>query len=415
MSQPSRHIYADVVIVGAGQAGLAVSRELSEAGVDHVVLERGRIGQTWRGRWDSFCLVTPNWSVRLPGHHYDGDEPDGFMPRDEIVAYLERYAGGFDAPVREGVAVSSLRPARGGGFELRTSGGPLVARAAVLATGAYQRPHRPAALATLPADLPQVDVDGYRNPGELPAGPVLVVGSGQSGCQIAEELHEAGREVFVACGRTPWLHRRIGDRDAVWWAFETGYMDRTLAMLPSPAARLAANVALTGQGGGRDLNLRTLQRRGVRLLGHLQGAVGREAWFAPDLVDSVIWGDERQDQFMGLVRKLVAERGLPMPDIVPPAPFVAHSPRRLDLTGFGAVVVAAGYRPDYGSWVHCPGAFDDLGFPIQEDGASTVVPGLHFIGVHFMRTAKSSVLAGVGDDAAVVARRIAATIAPAGI
>jgi putative flavoprotein involved in K+ transport len=406
---------ADVVVVGAGQAGLAVSRELSEAGVGHVVLERGRIGETWRGRWDSFCLVTPNWSVRLPGHHYDGDDPDGFMPRDEIVAYLERYAGGFDAPVREGVEVTSLRPAPGGGFELETRDGPLAPRAVVLATGAYQRPHRPAALDTLPADLPQVDAGDYRNPDALPAGPVLVVGSGQSGCQIAEELHEAGREVFVACGKTPWLHRRIGDRDAVWWALETGYMDRTLAMLPSPAARLAANVVVTGHGGGRDLNLRTLQRRGVTLLGHLEGAEGRAARFAPDLAASAAWGDERQGQFMGLVRKLVAERGLPMPEIAPPAPFVADPPRRLDLTGFGAVVVAAGYRPDYASWVHCPGAFDDLGFPLQEDGASTVVPGLHFIGVHFLRTAKSSVLAGVGEDAEVVARRIAATTAPARI
>jgi putative flavoprotein involved in K+ transport len=415
MFQPSRHVYADVVIVGAGQAGLAVSRELSEAGVDHVVLERGRIGETWRGRWDSFCLVTPNWSVRLPGHPYDGDDPDGFMPRDEIVAYLERYAGGFEAPVREGVAVTSLRPSPDGGFALRTSDGPLAARAVVLASGAYQRPHRPAAVATLPADLPQVDLDGYRSPAELPAGPVLVVGSGQSGCQIAEELHDAGREVFLACGKTPWIRRRIGDRDGVWWALETGFMDRTLAMLPSPAGRLAANVVLTGRDGGRDLSLRTLQGKGITLLGHLVGAEGRVARFAPDLVDSAVWGDQRHDQFMGLVRKLVAERGLPMPEIVPPEPFIADSPERLDLSGFGAVVVAAGYRPDYGSWVHCPGAFDDLGFPIQEDGASTVVPGLHFIGVHFLRTAKSSVLAGVGEDAAVVARRIAATTAPAGI
>jgi putative flavoprotein involved in K+ transport len=306
-----------------------------------------------------------------------------------------------------------LRPAAGGGFELETSYGPLAARSVVLATGANQRTHRPPALATLPGDLPQVDVDDYRNPGDLPPGRVLVVGSGQSGCQIADELHEAGREVFVACGKAPWLHRRIGDHDAVWWALETGYMDRTLAMLPSPAGRLAANLLVTGRGGGRDLNLRTLQRRGVALLGHLEGAEGRVARFAPDLAASVAWGDDRHEQFIGLVRKLAAARGLPMPAIVPPAPFVADAPRRLDLTGFGAVIVAAGYRPDYGSWVHCPGAFDDLGFPVQEDGASTVVPGLHFIGVHFLRSAKSSVLAGVGEDAEVVARRIAATTAPA--
>ena len=189
------------VVIGGGQAGLSVSRELTQAGVEHAVLERGRVAETWRGRWDSFCLVTPNWSVQLPGHPYDGDDPDGFMPRDELVAYLERYAAAVEAPVREGVEVSSLQPHPEGGFELQSSAGDIVASNVVLSTGAYQRPHRPAGAATLPGDLLQVDVEDYRNPGDLPAGPVLVVGSGQSGCQVAEELHEAGREVVLACGR----------------------------------------------------------------------------------------------------------------------------------------------------------------------------------------------------------------------
>ena len=179
----------DVVIIGAGQAGLAVSRELTQAGVAHVVLERGRVGQTWRGRWDSFCLVTPNWFCQLPGHPYDGSDPDGFMLRDEVVAYLERYAAGFDARVREGVEVTALWPGPDGGFRLETSAGEIVARTVVLSTGAYQRPHRPVPAATLPSDLLQIDVEDYRNPADLPPGPVLVVGSGQSGCQIAEELH----------------------------------------------------------------------------------------------------------------------------------------------------------------------------------------------------------------------------------
>ena len=191
----------DTVVVGGGQAGLAASRELTQAGVEHVVLERGRVGQTWRGRWDSFCLVTPNWSVQLPGHHYDGDDPDGFMPRDEIVAYLERYAAAVEAPVREGVEAMSLRRLRDGDFALETSDGDLRAGTVVLSSGAYQRSHRPAAAAGLPPDLVQIDVRDYHNPGELPPGRVVVVGSGQSGCQIAEELHLAGRDVILACGR----------------------------------------------------------------------------------------------------------------------------------------------------------------------------------------------------------------------
>src|SRR5439155_1578247 len=170
------------VVVGGGQAGLAVSRELTEHRVEHVVLEKGRVGQTWRGRWDSFCLVTPNWSVQLPGHPYDQDDPDGFMPRDDVVRYLERYAAGFAAPVREGVDVKSLQPGSHW-FELETSAGPLEAQTVVLCTGAYQRPHRPAAAAALPAGLLQIDVENYRNPEELTSGAVLVVGSGQSGCQ----------------------------------------------------------------------------------------------------------------------------------------------------------------------------------------------------------------------------------------
>ena len=396
----------EVVIVGAGQAGLAVSHELTRAGVAHVVLERGRVGQSWRKRWDSFCLVTPNWFLRLPGHPYDGGDPDGFMLRDEVVAHLERYA--VKASVREGVEVTELGPGPNGGLLLKTSAGEIVARTVVLSTGAYQRPYRPAAAATLPPDLLQIDVEDYRNPSDLAPGPVLVVGSGQSGCQIAEELHQAGREVFLACGRASWFPRRLGDRDLAWWANETGFLDAPLSSLPSPAARLAANVQATGVGGGHDLHYRTLRKMGVSLLGHFLGADGRRARFAPDLGESVAWGDERNAQLMDLVQKLVAERGLPRPEIPEPEPFNGEAPEELNLSGFGAVVFAGGFRPDYESWVRFPGAFDELGFPVHEEGASTVVRGLYFVGVHFLRKRRSSLLNGVGEDAAIVARQIAA-------
>ena len=398
----------EVVIVGAGQAGLAVSRELTEAGIAHVVLERGRVGQTWRGRWDSFCLVTPNWFLQLPRYPYEGDDPDAFMLRDQVVAYLERYAAGFEAPVREGIEVTALSSAVDGGFLLETSAGEIMAGTVVLSTGAYQRPHRPPGAATLPEDLHQIDVEDYRNPAELPSGPVLVVGSGQSGCQIAEELHEGGREVFLACGRAPWFPRRLGDRDVSWWALETGFLDAPVSSLPSPAARLAANVQASGVGGGHDLHYRTLQKMGVTLLGHFLGAEGRHARFAPDLGESIAWGDERNAQLIDLVRKLVAERGLPPPEIPDPEPLKTDAPEELNLTGFAAVVFAVGFRPDYESWVRIPGAFDELGFPVNEEGASTVAAGLYFVGVHFLRKRKSALLNGVGEDAAIVARQIAA-------
>jgi putative flavoprotein involved in K+ transport len=395
----------EVAVVGAGQAGLALSHELTAAGVDHVVLERGHIGETWRRRWDSFCLVTPNWSVQLPGLPYDGDDPDGFMPRDEIVAYLQRYAASFGAPVREGIVVEAVHSLPAGGFELQTSAGPLGTAALVLATGAYQRPHRIPGAETLPPDLLQVDVEGYHNPGALPPGKVLVIGSGQTGVQLAEELHEAGREVYLSCGRAPWVPRRISGRDVVWWMAESGFMAQPVQALPTPAARLISNPLTSGHGGGHDLHLRTIRRLGVTLVGRFLGAEGREARFAPDLGEAVAWGDARYRELMQVFGKCATDLGEAFP-VEEPEPFDPVSPERVGLSGFGAVIFTGGFRPDYRSWLPWPDAFDELGFPLHQDGESTVVPGLYFVGVHWLRTRQSALLFGVGDDARVVARRI---------
>jgi putative flavoprotein involved in K+ transport len=392
-----------VAVVGAGQAGLAAGHELTELGVEHVVLERGRVGETWRGRWDSFCLVTPNWTVQLPGGRYDGPDPDGFMPRDEIVAFLERYAA--RASVREGVDVKRVAP-RNGGFVLETSQGELAAESVVVATGTYRRPHLPPAAASLPARLLRLTADEYRSPASLPDGTVLVVGSGQSGCQIAEELHEAGREVILSCGRAPWLPRRVGDRDFVWWLLESGFLDASVDTLPGPEARLFANVLSSGRDGGHDLHLRVLRRRGITLVGRFLGAEGAHVRFAGDLGDSVAWGDERYRQLGELFVGVAREHGLD-PPLGEPEPFDAAAPESVELDRLDAVVFTSGFRPDYASWLPRE-AFDELGFPLQRDGESTVVPGLCFLGVHFLRTRKSSLLVGVGEDAAIVARRLAA-------
>jgi putative flavoprotein involved in K+ transport len=395
----------EAVIVGGGQAGLAASHQLTQLGVEHVVLEGGRIGQSWRDRWDSFCLVSPNWAIQLPGRPYAGDDPDGFLPRDEIVGHLDAYRDSFGLPVREGVAALSVKSVPAG-FHLATTSGDLQARSLVLASGAYQRPYRPPAAETLPTQLLQIDVDDYRNEASLPPGRVLVIGGGQSGCQIAEELREAGREVVLSCGKAAWVARRVGGRDIFRWLVDTGFMGEPVASLASPAARLASNPLATGHGGGHDLDLRVLRAKGVILVGHFLGGSNNEARFAGDLAESVAWGDERHAQIMDAIRETAAELGYPVPETGEPEPFDPVSPERISLDGFGAVVFAGGFRPSYQSWLPWPDAFDDMGFPIQADGASTIVDGLYFVGVHWMRQRKSALLLGVGEDAAIVARAI---------
>jgi putative flavoprotein involved in K+ transport len=398
---------ADVVIVGAGQAGLSLSHELAAAGVQHLVLERGRVGETWRGRWDSFCLVIPNWTVQLPGGRYRGDDPDGFMPRDQIVSHLVAYAESFKAPVSEGVTVSRLESADQGEFLLQTSAGEFRARDVVLASGGYQKPHRPPAADELPPTVHAVNAEDYVNATLLPPGKVLIIGSGQTGCQLAEEIFESGRDVFLACGRAPWVPRRIEGRDNIAWVSQTPFFDAKLTDLPSPKARLLANPQMSGRRGGHDLHFRTLQAQGVRLLGHLIGVSNGRAYFANDLADSVAFGDARYADVCELIRKACAASSTRAPEMPPPAPFKANSSETLALHDVGTVIFTSGFRPDYARWVKFPQAFDDGGFPIQQDGSSTIVPGLHFMGVHFQRKRKSATLLGVAEDATVLAETIA--------
>jgi putative flavoprotein involved in K+ transport len=392
------------VVIGGGQAGLSASRELVAAGVEHVVLERAGVAQAWRKRWDSFTLVTPNWTLDLPGSPYAGDDPEGHVSRDEIVAYLEAYAAGHAGDIREGVRVDALRPGASGRFRLDTSDGPIDADVVVVCTGAYQRPHRPPA-AAWPTGLFVIDASDYTNPGGLPNGEVLVVGSGQTGVQIAEELHINGRGVTLACGRAPWSPRRLGELDVITWLTRAGYYDQPRSALANPADRLIANVQTTGANGGHDLHFRVLQAMGVRLAGHLAGVAGHRAWFADDLAESVAFGDARYADMRKLLLDRLGTQGVAVPQMPDPPPFRSVPVREVDLHGFGAVVLTAGFRPDYTGWINFP-VFDDLGFPIVGDDLSTAVPGLHFCGVHFLRTRRSSLLFGVGADAALIARTI---------
>ena len=394
----------NVAVIGAGQAGLATSWHLKQAGVDHAVLEAGRVAETWRSRrWDSFCLVTPNWSVQPPGGTYDGPDPDGFMNLTELVGHFEIWADSFHAPVVEGCQVTSL-DADGDGFLLMTPERKLRARTVVVATGGYQRAHRPSSAGQIPEGVTQRLAEEYANPNAIPPGAVLIVGSGQTGCQLAEELHEAGRKVFLSCGRAPWAPRRMGGHDLVWWIVETGWWQRRLSELPSPAWRLVSNPLATGHGGGRDLNLRILDAMGIELVGRYAGAEEGTVHFEDDLARSVNSGDDMSTALKKRVDALCKQSGQDSPwEMPPPMRIASRTELSLEREGVTTVIWTTGYRPDYG-WVHFP-VFDELGFPIQEDGRSSV-PGLYFMGVHFQRKAQSAVLYGAGEDAEVVARHI---------
>lgn len=399
----------DVVVVGAGQAGLAASHELTARGVEHVVLEAAVPGASWLGRWDSFTLVGPNHTVLLPGAPYAGDEPDGFMSRTEIADHLQAYAGRLGGEVRSGTPVHRLAPLSSTGYQLDTDSGTIRSRIAVIATGAYQKPLRPAVLDGLSPATAVLDVATYRSPTVVPDGSVLVVGSGQSACQIAEELVLAGREVVMACGRAPWFYRRLEGRDLFDWLMASDFYEQRPDQLASPAARHGANVQASGARGGHDVHYRTLAALGVRLVGHLVGVTGRTAYLAPDLEQTIAAGDAGFRLVSGAVAQSCAREGRPVPEIPPPTPLATDAPTELDLRGFGAVVVACGFRSRYTEWIEVPGLVDEQGFPVHVDGESTVAPGLHFVGVHFLRRRRSSLLFGVGDDAAATADRIAST------
>lgn len=398
----SEHV--PVVVVGAGQAGLSLSWHLTRRGVEHVLLERDTVAHEWRdGRWDAFTLVTPNRQCQLPGWGYTGPEPDGFMARDEVHAFVRAYAASFGAPVREGVEVTGLEQRDGGGFALSTTAGAMTADQVVLATGGYHRPVVPAWADRLPDDVTAVHSSRYRSPGQLPPGAVLVVGTGQSGAQIAEDLHLAGRRVHLAVGSAPRVARRYRGRDCMTWLSDMGVYDRPAATRPGGAAALEkTNHYVTGRGGGRDVDLRAFALEGMRLHGRITGWAGPGGVLAvaPTLAASLDAADAVAESIKDDIDRHVERAGLdaPVEARYEPVWRPDAEPPTLDLRaeGVGAVVWATGYRPDH-SWVDV-GVFDGRGRPRQTRGATTA-PGLSFLGLPWMHTWGSGRFAGIARDA----------------
>ena len=405
----STHI--ETVIVGGGQAGLAVSYYLSQNNRPHIVLERARKpANTWRNhRWDSFTLNTPNWQSALPGAEIPGSDPDGFLSREEIVAYFQNYVKKFQLPVRYGVDVQVVRAKPSSrGYIVETSAGRFEAPNVVLATGLYQKPKMPAFTAEFPRGIKQIHSDEYRNPQSLPDGGVLVVGSGQSGAQIAEELYQSGRKVYLSVGRAGRVPRRYRGKDANWWHEHMGDYERTVDQLPSPRAKFSGKPMISGKDGGHTLNLHQFARDGVTLLGRIQGVRGHSILLARDLKANLARADQFEADFAKKIDEFILKNRIDAPEETLASlkdGYEASEKSKLSLADadIRTVIWATGYSFDF-SMVHLP-VFDGDGYPIQKRGI-TDYPGLYFVGLPWLHNAKSGLLFGLAQDAEHIAAAI---------
>jgi len=391
------------VIVGAGQAGLAMSACLTQRGIDHVVLERGRIGERWQSeRWDSLQLLTPNWMTRLPGFQYSGPDPDGFMTMPEVAAFFRAYAESFSAPVIGDTTVfGTTRTSTG--FELLTSSGVFRSRFLIAATGASATPNIPAAASDAPARLEQTTPKFYRRPEQLPDGGVLVVGASASGIQLAREIHESGRPVTIAVGGHTRLPRRYRGVDIHQWFDWMGTLDRTHDTFADlEAARTEPSLQLVGTAEGRNVDLVELDRIGVRITGRLHGFDGERARFDGSLRGSAAAADAGQTRLLDRIDRWAGEHGLDaeLDEAHRPTTLsIGSELPELDLrdAGVSSVMWATGYRPDY-SWLGLPVVRPDGGID-HDGGVVGGCPGLYLMGLPVMRTRKSTFIDGVAADA----------------
>lgn len=405
----------DTVIIGAGHAGLTMSYCLSQRGLDHVIVERGRVGERWISeRWDSFHFQFPNSTIELPGHKYQTDDPDGFVPGREIVRFIQEYADFIKAPVRCGANVTALEnSANALPYLLRTSAGSIEARNVVIATGSREKGLIPRLSSAVSKDIYQIHSSAYRNAGELPAGAVLVVGSGASGFQIAEDLHQCGRQVYLCVGRHRPLARRYRGRDYALWAMEMGMFERRRA---ESSATSAPGPLLTGVNGGYDADVRGLASKGIVLLGRLKAVTGASLALAPDLEENLANGEEWLANYKKSVDDYIAQSKLDIPEESPPANLspsqkgsAATPILELDLgaAGITSIIWATGFGNEY-DWLKLP-VLDERREPLHERGV-TKVPGIYFLGLRWLYKQKSGFLSfgGPAEDADYLAAQIAA-------
>ncbi|MBI4783588.1 MAG: MSMEG_0569 family flavin-dependent oxidoreductase [Oscillatoriophycideae cyanobacterium NC_groundwater_1537_Pr4_S-0.65um_50_18] len=405
-------MHYSVAIIGGGQAGLSMSYCLKERGLDHIVFEKNQIGYAWRSkRWDTFCLVTPNWQCRLPGYHYPGSDPNGFMQRDEIVQYIEDYAASFDPPLKEGVEVSKVRRNEADNvFEITTSIGDFTADQVVIAVGGYHTPKLPILAGRFPEEIVQLHSSEYKNPQSLPDKAVLVVGTGQSGCQIAEDLHLAGKQVHLCVGGAPRSPRRYRGQDVVDWLDQMGYYDLSIDEHPQKEkARSNTNHYVTGRGGGREIDLRQFALEGMQLHGKLKQVSGKQLEFWENLKQNLDQADAVAENIKKSIDAFIEKNQISAPTEPPYQPVWQPETEILTLdyeqANIGAVIWCTGYQSDF-SWVEVP-VFDGKGYPGHDRGV-TGVRGLYFLGLPWLYTWGSGRFSGVARDATYLADTIAA-------
>ena len=392
------------VVIGAGQTGLAMSRHLSQRSIEHVLLERGEVANSWRTeRWDSLRLLTPNWLNRLPGYRYQGDDPDGYMTMPEIVDYIATYADTIDAPVEPHTEVISVQTADDG-FRILTTDTEWWAKAVVIASGPYHRPDVPAFAEAIPSSVRCLAAADYRNPDQLEAGGVMVVGAASTGVQLAEEIHRSGRPVTLAVGGHVRMPRVYRGMDIMWWLDAAGILgERYDEVDDIVRARHVSSFQLVGSPARSTVDLNSLQHIGVRLVGRLAGVTeDGTAQFSGSLPNQCALADLKLGRLLDTLDNWAIEHRVDTetdpPERFPPTDVPLAPPLLLPLgTGdIKTIIWATGYRPEY-PWLHIP-VLDAKG-AVRHVGGVTPVPGLYVMGTTFLRRRKSTLIVGAGDDA----------------
>jgi putative flavoprotein involved in K+ transport len=408
-------VQIDTVIIGAGHAGLAMSRCLSDRGIDHVVLERADVANSWRTeRWDSLRLLTPNWQSKLPGFSYQGNDPDGFMAVPEIINFVEHYADVISAPIDNQTTVTSVRGA-GDGYQVDTDRGSWRSRTVVIATGACNIANVPAISASAPSTIDMVTSMDYRNSAQLRKGGVLVVGASATGIQLADEIHRSGRPVTLSAGEHVRMPRVYRGRDIFWWMDAAGVLDERYDEVDDiNRARNVPSPQLVGSQNRSTLDLNALTGAGVNIIGRLAGINDGKAQFSGSLRNNCALADLKMNRLLNTIDEWVSENSLDN-EVEPPhrfAPTVVEDspPLGLDIRNgqIETIVWATGFHSDY-SWLDVP-VLDRKG-KIRHDGGVVNSPGMYLMGMTFLRRRKSSFIHGAGDDASDLSDHLAAYLA----